>query len=159
TRRAKKSQGSTPVQASAAPSGNSSRYGSRRSTRQACRVAAPCATTSAPGTAAASAGEHEVEELGAAGDAQLRIDLRQVLLDGLLAVAHHRADLRRGEALEDQAGHLLLFLRQPRARESAVDETREVDVHRRDLLQHLPQRLGGERLLEQVGSAGVERRL
>src|SRR5438128_11306016 len=75
-----------------------------------------------------SAGKYQVEEFRAAGDAELGVHLRQVLLDGLLAVAHHRADLGRGEPLEHQARHFLFFLGQPRARERLVHQPGEVDV-------------------------------
>src|SRR5205085_7205143 len=137
SRKAKNSQGSTPAQASRAPRGNSSRYGSRRST---------VASDAAPPVRQRLAWKHQVEEFRAAGDAELRIDLRQMLLDGLLAVAHHRADLRGGEALEDEARDLLLLARQPRLGERAVDETRQVDVDGGHLVEDLPQRLGGKGL-------------
>src|SRR5437899_7345665 len=126
SRKAKNSQGSTPAHASRAPRGNSSRYGSRRSTAPPTQATARLTR------------EYEVEELRAAGDAELRIDLRQMLFDGLLAVAHHRADLGRGEPLENQAGDLLFLARQPRLGESAVHEAREIDVHRGHLLEDLP---------------------
>src|SRR5438067_4323082 len=147
SRKAKNSQGRTPAHASRAPRGNSSRYGSRRSTAPPTQATARLTR------------EDEVEELRAAGDAELRIDLRQMLFDGLLAVAHHRADLGRGEPLEDQAGDLLFLARQPRLGERAVYEAREVDVDRGHLVEDLPQRLGCEGLLEQVRGARIQRRL
>src|SRR5207248_3137346 len=83
---------------STTPSGKSSRYGSRRSIAAAWRK--PRSPRNAGEQALSLRGEDQVEELGPAGDTHLRVHLRQVLLDGLLAVSHHRADLRRGQALE-----------------------------------------------------------
>src|SRR5438128_268839 len=102
-------------------------------------------------------GEDEVEELGAAGDAELRVDLGQVLLDGLLRVSHHRADLGGGEPLEDEARDLLLLAREPRLRQRLVHQLGEVDVHAGHLVQHAAQRLRRERLLEEIRRPGVER--
>jgi len=100
-----------------------------------------------------------VEELRAAGDPELGIDLSEVLLDGLLAVPHHRADLGGGQALQHQPGHLFLLAREARLRQCPVDQARQIDIHAGYLVEDLPQRLGRERLLQQIRRAGVQRRL
>src|SRR5438067_11454429 len=112
---ANKSQGSTPTHASRTPSGKSSRYGSRRSIAAAWRK--PRSPRNAGEPALSLRGEEQVEEVSPARDAHLRVHLRQVLLDGLLAVSHHRADLRRGQTLEHQPVDLLLLACTPLAGE------------------------------------------
>ena len=64
-----------------------------------------------------------------------------------------------GEPLEHETRDLLLLAGEAGARERLVHEPGEVDVHGRDLVQHLAERLGGERLLQEKGGARVQGRL
>src|SRR5271156_6252524 len=128
---------------------------------RATSTSAWCAPTSPsdPAALAPLDREDQVEELAAAGNPELAVELRQVVLHRLLADPQQAGDLQVGQALEHVEHHLPLALGDRHGAHAQLEDLldgRRLPALLEQLGDHIGELLGGERLLHQVVDAEVE---